>query len=86
MDTIVLFFLASAAACAPVAFVRLLFRDPPEPWWFTPALLLVMGIIVVLVGGVNLLGALAFPSALAQILTALITAWGGWVLLGLRRG
>lgn len=86
METIVLFLIASACACAPVAFVRVLFRDREEPWWLTPALLLVMGIIIVLVGGVNLLGALAFPSVLAQILTALITAWGGWVLIGLRRG
>lgn len=86
MDTIVLFFLASASVCAPVAFVRLLFRDPPEPWWLAPLALLVMGVVVVLVGSVNLLAALAFPLLLAQVLTVFVIAWGGWVLLGLRRG
>jgi hypothetical protein len=86
METIVLFLVASATACAPVAFIRLLFRDPPEPWWLTPLLLLIMGVVIVLVGGVNLLGALAFPLLLAQILTVFIIAWGGWVLLALRRG
>jgi hypothetical protein len=84
METIVLFLVASATACAPVAFVRLLFRD--EPWWLTPVLLLVMGVVVLLVGGVDLLGALAFPAVLAQILTVFVIAWGGWVLLALRRG
>jgi hypothetical protein len=86
METIVLFLVASACACAPVAFICLLFRDPPAPWWLVPALLLVMGVVIVLVGGVNLLGALAFPLLLAQILTVFIIAWGGWVLLALRRG
>lgn len=86
METIVLFLVASACACAPVCFIRLGFRDPPEPWWFTPVLLLVMGIIVVFLGGVNLLGGIAFSAPFDQILTALIVAWGGWVLLALRRG
>ena len=84
METIILFLIASACACAPVCFIRLAL--PPEPWWLTPVLLLIMGIVIVLIGGVDLLGALAFPPVLAQILSALIIAWGGWVLLALRRG
>jgi hypothetical protein len=86
METIVLFLVASACACAPVAFVRLLFRDPPEPWWLTPVLLLLMGVLIVLVSGVDILGALAFSAVLAQVLTVFVIAWGGWVLLALRRG
>lgn len=86
METIVLFLVASACACAPVCFIRLGFRDPPEPWWFTPVLLLVMGIIIVFLGGVNLLSGISFPAVLAQILTVFVIAWGGWVLLALRRG
>jgi hypothetical protein len=86
METIVLFLLASAVACAPVAFVSLALRHRDESWWIVPACLLLMGVVVVLAGGVNLLSALAFPPVLAQILTALVIAWGGWVLLGIRRG
>jgi hypothetical protein len=86
METIVLFLVAGACAAAPVAFLRLIFHASPEPWWFTPLVLLLMGVVIVFLGGVNLLAALAFPAVLGQILGVLVVAWGGWVLLGLRRG
>jgi hypothetical protein len=87
MEIIVLFFVASASACAPVAFIRhALYHDAQEPWWFTPACLLLMAVLIVLVGGVSLMDGIAFPLVLAQVISVLIVGWGGWILLALRRG
>ena len=87
MDIITLFLACALLAAAIAAYLRLAFRSTPEPFWFTPLVLLIVGLLCVFLGQVDLLKAAAgFAGVVGQIATALIIAFGGWVLLGLRRG
>lgn len=83
MDMLILWFLSSVLAAGITAYLRLLFTGrPPEPFWFAPLVLFLVAIILVLLGGAN---ATTIAGPVGQLCSAIMIAFGGWMLLGWRR-